>query len=96
MGVPLVSKAGQDHRLRTGADLLTCLGLEPRVVGSACECIEVAIGLASNPAQLVALRTGLRRRMTSPLLKDGDTITRELGNTLMQRREKRSGQEKNT
>ncbi len=95
MGVPVVSKAGKDHRSRVGASLLGSLGLESYVTGSDAEYIETAIGLAANPAQLLGLRTGLRQRILSSPLMDAGTFTRELENRLMQCWDRKVGLEEN-
>jgi len=83
-GVPVVSRAGKDHRSRVGASLLAGLGLQSLVESSASGYIRAAIGLAGNPAQRVALRTGLRQRMLSSPLMDASSFTRELESRLMQ------------
>jgi predicted O-linked N-acetylglucosamine transferase (SPINDLY family) len=95
MGVPVVSRAGKDHRSRVGASLLAALGLQSLVESSASGYIQAAIGLAGNPAQLVALRTGLRQRMLSSPLMDASGFARELESRLMQCWEKLKVQEGN-
>jgi len=95
MGVPVVSRAGKDHRSRVGASLLAGLGLESLVQSSESGYVQTAIALAGNPAELVSLRTGLRQRMLSSPLMDAGTFTRELESRLMQCWEKLSIQEGN-
>jgi predicted O-linked N-acetylglucosamine transferase (SPINDLY family) len=95
MGVPVISRAGNDHRSRVGASLLSTLGLDSHVAGGENEYIGAAIGLASDTAQLASLRAGLRGRMLSSPLMDASTFTRELESKLMQAWEKWCDQEGN-
>ena len=95
MGVPVLSRAGKDHRSRVGASILAAVGLESLVKGSESGYIEAAIALAGNAAQLVSLRADLRQRMLCSPLMDARTFTRELERKLMQSWEERSGLEGN-
>jgi predicted O-linked N-acetylglucosamine transferase (SPINDLY family) len=91
MGVPVISRSGEDHRSRVGASILRTVGLEALVQGSESGYIEAAVGLADNPALLASLRAGLRQRMLSSPLMDASTFTRELEGKLVQSWEARHG-----
>jgi predicted O-linked N-acetylglucosamine transferase (SPINDLY family) len=95
MGVPVISRSGEDHRSRVGASILRTIGLDALVQGSESGYIEAAVGLADNPALLASLRAGLRLRMLSSPLMDAFTFTRELERKLVQSWEARHGLEGN-
>lgn len=72
MGVPVLSLRGTSHAGRTGASLLTQLGLESLIAGSIEAYVEAAVAMAApdNPWRQAGRRTELRERMTaSPLCR---------------------------
>lgn len=69
MGVPLVTLVGDRHAARVSASLLHAVGHPEWVAENPDDYVRIAAKLASDPARLAALRTGLRDEMrTSPLL----------------------------
>lgn len=68
MGVPVVTLVGESHICRVGWSLLSQIGLSDLAVTTAGEYVQVAVGLANNPARIAGLRAGLRQRLQqSPL-----------------------------
>jgi predicted O-linked N-acetylglucosamine transferase (SPINDLY family) len=68
-GVPVVMLAGNTYASRFGGSVLANVGQERLIAGSTEEYIDRAVELASDPASLAKLRTGLRPQMArSPLL----------------------------
>ncbi len=78
MGVPVVSLAGRTHASRVGASLLHCVGLSEFVAQTPDQYLDLAAGLARDPARLAALRAGLRERMRASPLADAQRYTRDL------------------
>ncbi len=78
MGVPVVSLAGRTHASRVGASLLHCVGLSEFVAQTPDQYLDLAAGLARDPARLAALRAGLRERMRASPLLDAQGFTRDL------------------
>jgi protein O-GlcNAc transferase len=73
MGVPVVALRGDRHAGRVSASLLTQVGLTDWIAASTDDYLDIAVALASDPAQLGELRRALRRRlMSSPLHQSGD------------------------
>lgn len=78
MGVPVVTLAGAVPFSRVGLCHLTNLGLSELVAGSPEDYERIAIGLARDPERLERLRSGLRQRMATSPLTDGQRYTRNL------------------
>ena len=78
MGVPVITRSGQDHRSRVGASLLQALGLKSLVSSDENKYIDAAVRLAGDTAKLDELRNNLRERMQSSTLMDASGFTREL------------------
>lgn len=73
MGVPVVAWAGGRPCARSGASLLAAVGLADWVAATADEYVALAANWARNPAELSALKAGLRARMQqSPLMDEAD------------------------
>ncbi|HVX84121.1 MAG TPA: tetratricopeptide repeat protein [Phycisphaerae bacterium] len=70
LGVPVISFAGRTARMRTGASLLTQLGLEKLVAHSETGFVHRAAQLAKDLPLLEKLRAALRRRMEKSPLRD--------------------------
>ena len=62
-GLPLVTLAGNRHAARVGASILHQLGLDELVADDRAAYVDIAAKLASDPARLLALRSGMRERM---------------------------------
>lgn len=78
MGVPVVTLAGDTHRARVGASLLTRVGLPELIAGTADAYLATASRLAADQARLRELRSGLRLRIGASPLCDATQVTREL------------------
>jgi predicted O-linked N-acetylglucosamine transferase (SPINDLY family) len=77
MGVPVVTRAGEDHRSRVSASHLAALQLESLVGRNDNDCIEIASELARDQQRLEALRAELPDRMRASALMDAEGFTRE-------------------
>jgi len=78
MGVPVVSLTGATHASRMGGSILGAVGLPELVAHTPDQYLEIASGLAGDPARLAALRGGLRARMRASSLMDAPRFTRNL------------------
>ncbi len=68
MGIPVISLAGDTHASRVGASILHRVGHPEWVANSADEYVDMAAGLAADPAALGGIRAALRDEMgMSPL-----------------------------
>lgn len=72
MGVPVVTLAGESHRARVGASLLTAAGLGRLVGRSAEQYVQIAVGLASDRAGLRAMHETMRETLRRSELLDCD------------------------
>jgi protein O-GlcNAc transferase len=78
MGVPVISLIGPTHVSRVGLTLLSSIGLSGLAASAPEEYVATAAALARQPAELAALRSGLRERMRTSLLTDGAACARAL------------------
>jgi predicted O-linked N-acetylglucosamine transferase (SPINDLY family) len=78
MGVPVVSLAGETPTSRSGASLLSAVGLEALVARSPEAYVDIAARLAQDAARLALLRSGMRERMLASPLMDAAGFTRAL------------------
>ncbi|HET6563879.1 MAG TPA: hypothetical protein VFG52_00590, partial [Xanthomonadales bacterium] len=78
MGVPVVTRMGDDHRSRVGASLLHSIGHQEWVASTPQEYVDIAVAMARDEAALAAIRTGLRAEMQSSALMDAKSFTAEL------------------
>jgi predicted O-linked N-acetylglucosamine transferase (SPINDLY family) len=77
MGVPVVTLAGDTHRARVGASLLTRVGLPELIADSPGAYLAIAARLAGDRARLRELRGDLRQRVAASPLCDAAKLTRE-------------------
>jgi len=69
MGVPVATLAGTTNVSRTGASIVSGIGLSEYVATTPAQYVEIALRLAADQEKRRALRAGLRARMrASPLL----------------------------
>jgi len=78
MGVPVLSRYGNEHRSRVGLSLLTAMGLESLVASDENSLVNMAVSLATDRDKLQSLRAGLRGRLLSSSLTDAVGLTRDL------------------
>lgn len=78
MGVPVVTLAGDSYPSRGGASVLGTLGLGELVAETPEEYVDKVCTLATEPARLSQLRSGMRARMSSSALMDAARFTRGL------------------
>lgn len=78
MGVPTVTLAGDRHCARVGASLLTRVGLEECIAGTAEDYVATAARLAVDRGRLAELRGGMRARLQGSPLMDAKGFTASL------------------
>jgi len=78
MGVPVVAMAGRHSVARQGVSILGAVGLEALVAASPEAYLALAVGLATDPERLAALRRGLRERLLASPLCDAVGFARRL------------------
>jgi predicted O-linked N-acetylglucosamine transferase (SPINDLY family) len=78
MGVPVVTRAGVDHRARVGMSILCNAGLPELVAKSDDEFVSIAASYASKPDELATLRRTMRSRLSASPLLDANGFTRAL------------------
>jgi predicted O-linked N-acetylglucosamine transferase (SPINDLY family) len=78
MGVPVVSRAGSEHRSRVGLSLLSAVGLESLVASDENSLRGIVTALAANPNELQNLRANLRSRLMQSPLTDAARLTANL------------------
>jgi predicted O-linked N-acetylglucosamine transferase (SPINDLY family) len=74
MGVPVVTLAGDRHASRVGVSLLHAAGVPEWIADSPERYVEIAAGLAHDPAGLAARRAGQRERVAASVLCDQATF----------------------
>ncbi|HKX55749.1 MAG TPA: hypothetical protein VJN01_06600, partial [Xanthomonadales bacterium] len=83
MGVPVVSRAGKEHRSRVGLSLLSTLGLESLVARDENSLGGIVTVLAENPQKLQSLRAELRSSLMQSRLGDAARLTANLERELI-------------
>ncbi|AWK86715.1 tetratricopeptide repeat protein [Azospirillum thermophilum] len=78
MGVPVVALLQDTIVSRWSGSMLHAVGLGECVARSEAEYLDIAAGLAGDPARLAALRAGLRARLAASPLCDGRLRARQL------------------
>ncbi len=78
MGVPVVTLAGDRHAARVGASLLHRVGLDDLIAATPEHYVEIAVGLARDPARLAQLRAELRQRVAASPLADASGFARQV------------------
>ena len=78
MGVPVVSLAGRTAVGRTGASILSNVGLTELVAGSEEQYVQIAAALAGDLPRLRQLRATLRQRMQESALMDAPRFARDV------------------
>lgn len=83
MGVPVVTWPHSRPVSRQTFAFLSAIGLQELAAKDADDYVRIAVGLASDPERLLALRVGLRERMRASPLMDVATFTRSLEDALI-------------
>lgn len=78
MGVPVIKLLDRRFLSRFGASFLAITGLDALLAATRDDYIRIAANLASDPARLLALRSGLRERMATSTLCRGEVFTPQL------------------
>jgi len=78
MGVPVVTLAGQTPVSRSGLSLVTSAGMPELAADSVDRYVEIAIELATNPADLAIRRQLIRQQMTGSRLMDLPRFVRQV------------------
>jgi len=78
MGVPVIVRTGGQHMSRVGASLLTAIGLEDLIAGSAAAYRDLAVALAGDAARLTELRQTLPARLEASALTDAAALARAI------------------
>jgi len=87
-GLPVVSIQGQSWGARLGAMMLSGTNCTEWMTSYVDEYIDLAIALASDPVKLNQIRLGLRARLSSSPIMDGDANARAMETLLLQAAEK--------
>lgn len=82
MSVPVVALRGDSHRARVGASLLGSAGLGGLVAPSVDEYVEIAAGLAADPARLLLLHESTRGAMLASPVCDANGYALEFERAL--------------
>lgn len=77
MGVPVVTLVGETHASRVGSSILTALDERGLIAESDDDYLDVATGLAADPARLRAYHATLRGRLGKSILMDGPKFAGE-------------------
>ena len=80
MGVPVITLLGDRHVGRVGASILKNVGLTDFIAQDIDGYIELAINMADNINYLQEIRQGLRERMQSSPLCDGNSFASDVEN----------------
>ncbi len=84
MGVPVVTLAGDQHRSRVGASLLTCIGLPELVASDEAAYVDIATALASDLSRVRSYRESIRSRMAASPLLDAASMASALERAMRQ------------
>jgi protein O-GlcNAc transferase len=76
MGVPVITLAGQTHRSRIGATLLSSVGHREWIAGNSEEFMRLGISLVSDPEHMKNIRRHLRHQLRAGPITDGQGFTR--------------------
>jgi predicted O-linked N-acetylglucosamine transferase (SPINDLY family) len=78
MGVPTVTRQGDNYASRFGGSTLVSLGLTDLIAGSPDEYVEIIARLAGNLDSLAALRRSLRQRLSESVVMDAAGFARKV------------------
>jgi len=78
MGLPVVTLAGNRPFTRSGASVLTNVGLRDLIAETPADYVRIACALAADHARLARLRAELRATMSGSRLTDGRAFARDM------------------
>jgi predicted O-linked N-acetylglucosamine transferase (SPINDLY family) len=78
MGVPVITRAGQDHVSRVGVSLLSNVGLPELIAQTPEQYVRIATDLAGDLPRLAELRSTLRDRLRGSPLMDAGHFARDI------------------
>jgi len=91
MGVPVITCPGETFASRQSLTHILAVGLEELVAQDLSDYIDRAVDLAKDLSHLVGMRAGLRERMVTSPLCDGERFTTHLMSMLHDVWEQRTG-----
>ena len=78
MGVPVISLAGEYFTARMGVTILNNVGLSEVLAENEAAYVDLAVGLATDPARLRAIRHNLRQKMNDSRMMDFSAFARDI------------------
>lgn len=84
MGVPVVTLAGDQHRARVGASLLTSIGLPELVAADEAAYVSIAESLAANEPRMRSYRESIRARMAASPILDAPSMAEAIEHAVRQ------------
>jgi predicted O-linked N-acetylglucosamine transferase (SPINDLY family) len=78
MGVPVISLAGEYFTARMGVTILNNIGLSETIAENEAGYVGLAVGLATDPARLRAIRQNLRQKMNGSRMMDFSAFARDM------------------
>ncbi len=78
MGVPVISLAGEHFTARMGVTILNNIGLPEVIAETEAAYVDLAVGFATDPATLRAIRHNLRQKMSGSRMMDFSAFARDM------------------
>ena len=78
MTVPVIALAGEHFTARMGVSILNNIGLPELIAANEAAYVDLAIGLASDPSRLRAMRGNLRQQMSASRMMDFAAFARDM------------------
>jgi predicted O-linked N-acetylglucosamine transferase (SPINDLY family) len=78
MGVPVIALAGEYFTARMGVTILTNVGLSEVIAENEAAYVDLAVGFATDPARLRAIRHNLRQKMSGSRMMDFSAFARDI------------------
>ena len=83
-GLPVLTKIGESFAARVSASLLTSIGLPELITHSEKEYEEKALKIASNPNELIRLKSKLNKLIKTSPLFNTERFTKDLENKFIE------------
>jgi protein O-GlcNAc transferase len=78
MTVPVIGLAGEHFTARMGVSILSNVGLPELIAANEAAYVDLAVGLASDPSRLRAMRDNLRQQMSASRMMDFAVFARDM------------------